>query len=67
MKDTQMETAIIYNVYVLDDEDRRYDICGEFNTIKEAREYINSQMAEDAQQLINDKYAIYINVETFLE
>jgi hypothetical protein len=62
-----MKTSIIYNVYVLDDSDDTFDICGEFETLKLAREYIKYQMAEDAKRLFNDKYAIYINVETFLE
>jgi hypothetical protein len=62
-----MKTSVIYNVYVLDDGDNIFDDCGEFNTIIEAREYIKYQMAEDMKLLINDKYAIYINIETFLE
>jgi len=57
----------IYNVYVLDNDDIPFDVCGEFNTLANAREYIKYQMAEDAKQLINDKYAIYINTEVFLE
>jgi len=62
-----MKTSIIYNVYVLDDDDNIFDICGGFNTITEAREYIKYLMVEDMKRLINDKYAIYIDIETFLE
>ena len=62
-----MKTTIIYNVYVLDDSDNIFDVCGEFNTLKEAREYIEYQETEDMKRLINDKYAISINIETFLE
>jgi len=61
-----MKTTIIYTVYVLDDQDP-FDVCGEFNTLKEAREYIKYQMAEDAKRLNDDKYAVSINIETFLE
>jgi len=62
-----MKTTITYNLYVLDNDDNIFDICGNFNTLKEAQEYMKYQMAEDAKRLINDKYAIYINIETFLE
>ena len=62
-----MKTTIIYNVYVLDDSDNIFDVCGEFNTLTEAREYIKHQMAEDMKRLLNDKYATYINIETFVE
>jgi hypothetical protein len=60
-------TTIYYNVYVLDNDNFPFDICGEFKTLAEARNYIKYQMAEDAEKLINDKYAIHINIETFLE
>lgn len=62
-----METRTIYNVYALNDSYSIMDVCGEFNTLKAARDYIEYQKAEDIKHLINDKYAIYINIETFLE
>lgn len=62
-----MKTTVIYNVYVLDDSDNIFDVCGEFNTLTEAREYIKYMEAEDMKRLINDKYAICVNIETFLE
>ena len=65
--ETKMKTTIIYNLYVLDDSDNIFDCCGEFYTLKEARDYIKYLEAEDMKRLINDKYAIYMNIETFLE
>jgi len=65
--ETKMKTTIIYNLYVLDDSDNIFDCCGEFYTLKEARDYIKYLEAEDIKRLINDKYAIYMNIETFLE
>lgn len=60
-------TTIVYNVYVLDDLDNIFDCCGAYPTLQEARDYIKYLEAEDMKCLINDKYAIYINLETFLE
>jgi hypothetical protein len=67
LKGNKMKTSTTYNVYVLDDSDDNFDICGEFQTLELAREYIKYQMVEDSKRLFNDKYAIYINVEMFLE
>ena len=53
-----------YIVYVLQDNDEIFDICGEFNTFAEADNYINNYLKiEDAKRLINDEYAIYLRTE----
>ena len=57
----------VYLVYVLDDDDFCYDICGEFDTLEDAREYIKYSEAEDMKRLINDKYAIYFRSDIKIE
>lgn len=57
----------IYNVYVLDDNDEIFDLCGEFDTVELAREYIIKLKAQDARMLINDEYAIYKLTEERIE
>ena len=60
--ENQME--IQYVVYVLQDNGQIFDMCGEFNTLSEAEDYINNYLKiEDAKRLINDDYAIYLRTE----
>ena len=57
-----------YVVYVLDDNDNIFDICGDgFLNIIDARNYIEYLKKIDAERLINDKYAIYLKIEIKIE